>query len=513
MSQNQYDVVVIGAGLGGLSAAAYLAKRGRRVLLLEKHNVPGGYATSFVRGRFEFEIALHELSGVGTAENPGPLYRYLKYLGITDQVEFVTIPDFYRSVFADYDVTLPLGREAYEQKLCAEFPAEADGIRRFLKRVYALGDELRFFNKLALSGRLPKVDQLAQIPLNLPNLARYALTTWGQVLNRDVKDQRARAVLSQLWGYMGMPPAKASYLYFATMLTEYLDYGPAHVKGRSQTLSQAFVSVLEKAGGEVRFNCAAERILTRNGKVIGVATCDGDEIAAGAVVSNADPVTTCREMIGLEKIPAKFWRRLRSSTIGPSSFNVYLGLAVPPEKLGLANHEVFINVTDDFDAHYAQMRTLDEPQEISVTAYNTVLPEISPPGTSMVVLTLLTYADPWYHVPPREYVDTKNRIAGQMIDLAERLYPGLRAAAEVVEVSTPITNMRYANAMGGSIYGFDQPPEDSSFFRLPHWGPLKNLFFVGAWTPPGGGFEPAMMSGRIAGEVILRQTKRTGKEA
>src|SRR5512135_86130 len=93
-----YDAVVIGAGNGGLTAALTLAKKGLNVLLLEKHNVPGGCATSFVRGRFEFEVALHQLSGIGTKEKPGPLRALLGELGVLDRIELVEMKILYRQV-------------------------------------------------------------------------------------------------------------------------------------------------------------------------------------------------------------------------------------------------------------------------------------------------------------------------------------------------------------------------------------------------------------------------------
>jgi prolycopene isomerase len=105
-------------------------------------------------------------------------------------------------------------------------------------------------------------------------------------------------------------------------------------------------------------------------------------------------------------------------------------------------------------------------------------------------------------------VATKNRIADAMIDRAEQIAPGLRNYAEVVEVSTPLTNMRYAGTMGGSIYGFSQPPSDNMVWRMRHRGPLDGLYFVGAWTQPGGGFEPCIMSGQMAGGAILNKIKK-----
>jgi len=509
----KHGAIVIGAGLGGLSAATMLARNGLSVLLLERHNVPGGYATSFVRGRYEFEVALHELSGIGPPEHRGSLYRYLDYLGVANKVEFICMPNLYRAVFPGLDVTLPAGQEAFEAKLCHTFPHEAKGIRRFLKHVFDLRGD---FVKIA---KQRGVGNPATMPFRLPHFFRYLPTTWGHVLNRDVKDPRARAVLSQYWGYTGMPPSKISFLYFATTLAAYVKRGPAFPKGRSQALSNAFLTTFEEHGGESRMNCGVQRITTGEGRVTGVITDEGEKITADWIISNADPITTCRDMIGSDKVESSFFTRLQSSEVAPSTINVYLGVARSHEELGLTEHEIFFNQDHDFERHYEMMRTippLSPAREegnggvpaIAIACYNVVYPDISPPGTSIVVLTGLTYGEPWYEVVPAEYVATKNRFADGMIHMAEKIAPGLRKYAEVVEVSTPITNMRYTSAMGGSIYGFNQPPHDNMVWRMGHRGPLEGLYFVGAWTQPGGGFEPAMMSGQMAGGAILSKIKK-----
>jgi len=507
-----YDAIVVGAGLGGLSVATMLARNGLGVLLLERHNVPGGYATSFVRGRYEFEVALHELSGIGPPERPGGLYRYLEYLGVADKVDFIRLPHLYRAIFLgeggaapgspELDITLPVGREAFEDALCQSFPHEAKGIRRFVSRVFDFG---RDFARIRRRGG--KVHPLT-VPLRFPHLFRYLPTTWGQVLDRDVRDPRARAVLSQYWGYVGLPPAEISFVYFASALAAYVRQGPAFPKGRSQALSSAFLATFEEYGGEARLNCGVERITTSNGRVSGVMTEGGEEITADWIISNADPITTCRDMIGVDKLPTSFFTRLQSSQVAASTVNVYMGVARPHTELGLDEHEIFINADYDFDRHAQGMGRIEPPEAIAVTCYNAVYPDISPPGTSIVVLTALSYGEPWAHVSPAEYVETKNRIGDAMIRLAETVAPGLREYTEVIEVSTPITNMRYAGTLGGSIYGFDQPPRDNMVWRMRHRGPLQGLYFVGAWTQPGGGFEPAMLSGQMAGGAILKSLER-----
>jgi len=499
----KFDAIVIGAGLGGLSAATMLARNGLRVLLLERHNVPGGYATSFVRGRFEFEVALHELSGIGPPDRPGTLLRYLDYLGVADKLEFHRLSQLYRIVVLDedridLDLTLPVGQEAFEDKLCQTFPHETKGIRRFLKRVFDLG---RDYGRLIR--QRGKMGHPLAVPFRLPHLFRYLPVTTGQVLNRDVRDPRARAALTAYWGYFGLPPNRLSFLYFAIGLAAYVKQWPAFPQGRSQALSNAFLARFEELGGQARMNCGVARITTQNGRVTGVITEGGDEIAADWIVSNADPITTCRGMIGADRVPDSFFQRLQSSEVAVSTLNVYMGIARPPEALGINAHELFLSVGYDSDAHAQEMYRLGTPQSIGVGCYNFAYPGISPPGSSIVTLIALTQGDLWTTVPPSEYVATKNRIADAMIHLTERVAPGLRDDTEVIEVATPITNMRYAGTLGGSIYGFDQPPRDNVAWRMGHRGPLDGLYFVGAWTQPGGGFEPAMMSGQIAGGRIL----------
>jgi phytoene dehydrogenase-like protein len=501
----KFDVIIIGAGLGGLSAATYLAREGLEVLLLERHIVPGGYATSFVRGRYEFEVALHELSGIGPPERRGGLYRYLDYLGVANKVEFINIPNLYRAIFPDLDITLPVGREAFEQKLFETFPHENEGIRRFLKRVFDLRTD---FVRSSREGSGSKLT----MPIRLPHFFRYLPTTWGQVLNRDVKDPLARAVISQYWGYVGLPPSQISFLFFASTLAAYIKRGAAFPRGRSQALSNALLATFEELGGQARLKCRVDRILTSNGSINGVITESGEEYLADWIVSNADPITTCRELIGMEHVPSSFFTKLQSSELSPSTLNVYLGVAKSAEELGLDEHEIFINETEGFDHLHALMYTIQPPPSIALTCYNVVYPDISPPGTAMVVLTALAYGEPWVALPPAEYLKAKHTVADHMIQLAESIAPGLRQFTEVVEVSTPITNMRYAGTLGGSIYGFNQPPRDNLVWRMGHRGPLDGLYFVGAWTRPGAGFEPALFSGQMAGSAILRRIKKMRQE-
>lgn len=501
---SSYDAIVIGAGLGGLSAATLLALHERRVLLLERNNTPGGYATSFVRGRYEFEAALHELSGIGSQAEPGPLALYLDELGVLEKIDLVRMDTLFRAVLPGIDVTLPPGIDAFEDAVCDAFPTEARGVRRFLGRVFGLGRDLAKIFKNRGAGHP------ALMPLRYPHFFRYVPNSWGNVLRRDVADPRARAVLSQYWGYAGLPPSRVAFLNLAATVNQFVTHGAAFPMGRSAALSFAFLDRLTELGGEVRLRCGADRILTRAGRVHGVVTEQGDEVTAPIVLTSTDPIRTCRDLLDTDEGVNGLLGTLRYSEPAASTVNVYLGLARPPGDLGIADHEVFIAQGLDLDDHHANAHTLDNPGEIAATCYNIIHSDLAAPDTTVLKLSALKYGAPWYDLDPAIYQETKQRLAEVMIGQAEALWPGLRAAAEVVEVSTPMTNMRYTGALGGSIYGFDQTPWDNMVWRMPHQGPVDGLHFVGAWTQPGGGFQPVIMSGRISAGMLLLQAGAGG---
>ena len=500
-----YDVVVIGSGLGGLSSAAFLAKEGKKVLLLERHYVPGGYATSFLRGRFEFEISLHELSGLGDESNPGPLWRMFKELGVADKVEFLPIPDFYRCVLPDVDVVVPIGRENFEAALCERFPRDAEGIREFTDIMFRFSEEALRANRVGMKMVMEHQEEF-------PTLLTYFGRSLREVRDPLIKDPAARTVLDVICGYYCNPPSRISFLIYALGTASYIRFGPWHVKGKSQALSQAFMDRIGEMGGEVWLRNGARRILVEEGKVRGVVAQDGTEILCPVVVSNANPYVTCLELIGRENTPEWYLRRLGAWSGGASTVNLYLGVDCPYGDPGLANHETFYSEGYDVDGNWKKMKAGEvmEPSDIAVTAYNTVDDEFSPPGTSSLVCTFIAFADPWLKLPPERYFETKQRVAERALDLAERVAPGLRDHIEVIEVATPLTNMRYSRNPAGSIIGFDETFAGSGAVRMPASGPLEGLYFSGAWVNIGGGYEPSLYSGFLAARRVLQDMEEGG---
>ncbi|MEI6186308.1 MAG: FAD-binding oxidoreductase, partial [Dehalococcoidia bacterium] len=425
-----------------------------------------------------------------------------------DRVEILHIPDFYRSIFPDFTIEVPIGRQNYEDALCSQFPREAEGIKKFTHTIFE-------FARQAMKAQRVGMKAVMQNPSEYPELVGNFGKTLSEVLNPMVSDEKARAVIGQLWGYMCQPPSKVAFLIYAITLVSYIRFGPAHVRGTSQSLSQAFIDTMESYGGEAWFNNGAKRILVKDGRVRGVLTEDGTEIATQHVVCSANPVTTALDLIGRDNMPGWYLNRIGGWTGGASTVNIYVGLDCPCQEVGLNVHENFVNRTYDLDRQYEQGRnSLDnDPDGNAVVAYNVVDPTVSPRGTASVVITQIAYADPWLKLSPSEYVEAKNRVAQKALTLAEKAAPNLRDHIEVIEVATPLTNMRYTGNPRGSIIGFDENFTGSGFLHMPMRGPLEGLYFANAWVNIGGGFEPCIASGAMASREVLQDMEKGAWEA
>jgi phytoene dehydrogenase-like protein len=493
-----YDAVVIGAGNGGLTAATTLAKAGLNVLLLERHNIPGGAATSFCRGRFEFEIALHQLSGLGTPEKPGMLRTALDGLGVMDDLAFVEISDLYHVAMPDgFRLTLKPDRSQTIAALHETFPHEKNAITDYFDLLAKFAND--FIG--AFIFRDPEASRE-----KYPHLYTYAFKNYQEILDKFFADPLLKAVLSVYWGYLGVPPPRLAFAYLAMIFFQYTEFKPFHIKGGSQALSNAILNKFLTYGGTVRFNCGVKKIMVGNGKVKGVITAENEKVPAEYVVSNASQVSTYTQLIDPEHLPDDVNTEMRGRRLSTSAFTLFIGFDCEPNDLGITESTNFLMAnTDISDGLVDRMHKIEIEDELMVmSCYDIADPEFSPPGTCQVNIVTLKYGEPWLRLAPITYHETKYRCADSMLNRVEEIFPGIRDHIEEFEVATPLTHMRYLGHPGGAIYGYEQLPKDSLFFQPGRHSAIDGLLFAGGWAGDCG-FEPTLRSGISAAKSIIRR--------
>lgn len=497
-----YDAVVIGAGNGGLTAATSLAQKGLKVLLLERHNIPGGCATSFCRGRFEFEVALHQLSGLGRPEMPGPLRMLLGSLGVLDDLVFVESPDLYAVAMPDgFRLVLEPDREQVTRALQERFPKEREAIEKFFDLCYGYAHQM-------LSAFYFKAPNPSKA--SLPLLYTYAFKPILEVLDALFEDPLLKTVLSVYWGFLGLPPTRLSFAYLAMLFFSYIELKPFHIKGGSQALSSALLHRFLSHGGTVRFLCPAKRILTDRGRVTGVETAHGERLTTRFVVSNASQVSTYLGLLGPGEVPAEALHDMRGRSLSPSAFVLFMGLGCMPETVGIRESMTFLLAhTDLTDGNLDRMWRKEITDDLlAMSCYDVADPGFSPPGTCQINAVTLKYGEPWLRVPPSQYFRTKYACAEGMLRRIEAIYPGIRGHIEELEVATPLTHMRYLGHPNGAIYGFEQQTKDAMFFQPGRFSPIQGLLFASGWIGDCG-FQPTLQAGAAAAKSILKEIERT----
>jgi prolycopene isomerase len=490
-ARDRYDAIVVGSGLGGLTAAALLARAGRRVLVVERHDRPGGYAHAFRRRRYLFDSAVHLVGGCGAspfAEGALP-HRVLGALGVRERCDFVPVDPCYRVEWPGLALDAPCGLERFGDAHVDRFPGEAKGIRGFVQSCLAVRSETSRAAADAVSG--PRVR-----PDWFPLMLRYRRATLAQVLQDCVGDAEARAALASLWPYLGLPPSRVSFLYYASMLMSYVADGAWYCRGSFQSLADALVAALEEHGGELVLRSPVRRIRVEGGRVAGVVLENGQHVAAPLVVSNADARQTVDELVGAEHFPPRFRRRLAAATSSVSALVVYAATSLDLRGAGLA-HETFLYPSADHEAAYA-LEADGVPGWASLTVPTLADASLAPPGEHLIVLTTLvatSRATPWNAAKPQ--------LAKALLARAERRLPGLAGALRFAEAATPRTLERYTRNGDGAIYGFDVTPRQVGPGRLDNQTPLPGLLLAGHWTRPGGGVVGVIHSGLRTARLAL----------
>jgi prolycopene isomerase len=509
-SKKDFPVVVIGGGLGGLSAAAHLAHNGFPVTLIEQHDRPGGYATSFDRngGKYTFDVSLHATSGAH-----GGLRQSLEGAGVLGKVETVELPELCRIITPDHDLIWPQkSPAAIVEQLSQHFPDEGGGIQGFFDEILSvIDDAIKPFDHDSWW-------DVIRFPMTHKNMWGIRKDTLAQVLDRYTQDRRLRTILSTFWPYYGLPPAKLSGFYYAVATAAYIRFGGHYIKHRSQDLSDVLMLAIEDAGGQVLLETGVVDITLKEGAVTGVVLDSGKRLIARAVISNAS-VPGTMDLLARDADPgdlprkaAEYSKKIKTYRPSLSTFLVWLGLNREIGK-NVKGYEIFLNQHYDPEKSYQAFLTCDPHKSpLGVTIYDNAFDGYSRPGTSTVQLLILSGYEPWKQYEDdyfadrkKAYLKQKEKIAQTLIEKAEKhVIPGLSSMIEVMEIATPLTNVYYTKNPEGAIYGYEQSMDNAFMNRLENTTPYKGLYLASAWTNPGGGFQPCLNSGARAFKALVK---------
>jgi len=490
--QESYDAVVVGAGIGGLSTAALLAKAGKSVLLLERHDRAGGYAHSFKRRQFHFDSGVHLVSGCGPTgyQNGSAIYQVCQAVGIDTNTLFMPIKSYARAVYPGLEITLNSGEEALIDGLCKHFPQEKQNLLKLIRLCKTLAEEAMLAESVLEQSRSSRVSP-AEL---LAHLFRYRRTTLTEALAEHLSDPRLRQVCASLWPYLGLPPSRLSFLYWACMMAGYTYEGGYYCRGSFQAYANALANAIETLGGEVLLNASVRRIAVEQNHVTGVVLENGQFIQTACVVSNVDAHQTADWLIGREHLPAAYQRQLAQLESSTAIFVSYLATDLPMQD---HPHESFFYDSFDHEAAYTSTQT-GNFNWFSATLPSLQDPSLAPSGQHIMLLTTLCPFD-----VGQSWRQAKAIFQERLLDKAEQQFPGLRQHLLFIESGSPRTSERYTLNYQGAAYGFAPSPDQIGPGRPGVRGPIPGLYHTGHWTRPGGGVAGVSVSALLAAEAVL----------
>ncbi len=509
LAQTDYDAIIIGSGIGGLTAAALLAKLGKRVCVLEQHYTAGGYTHSYEREGYEWDVGVHY---IGEVHKPWSMIRRVFDVVSDGNIEWAPMDARYdRIILGEKTYDYVAGREEFKAEIKRHFPDEAAAIDRYVELLSEVSARVpRFFAGQAL----PRSLGMLYNKLRRWWLPDYFFKSTREVLEGLTQNQQLIGVLTAQWGDYGLPPAKAAFVMHAMVAKHYITGGNYPVGGATK-ISEHIIPLIEAAGGQVFTYAGVERILIENGRAVGVRLHkDGVEIRAPQIVSCAGLIPTYTRLLD-PQVAAEHDLLAPLKQVEPSAATLclYAGFKGSAAELGLPKTNYWVYPGADHDYNVDSFTSGDNPAMpliyISFPSAKDPAWDAHYPNKATVEIVAPTLphwfaqwkGSTWGKRGP-EYEALKAKLTDHLLETLYRHQPQLRGALDFCELATPLSTEWFQWNEQGEIYGIDHTLQRFEQHWIHSQTPIKGLYLTGADTVTAG-VGGALMAGVLTATRML----------
>ena len=486
------SVIIIGAGLAGLSTGCYAQMNGYHTRIFERHTRAGGVCTAWKRRGYTIDGCIHWLMGA----RPGSsFYQLYDQVGALEGNRLIPLDHYARFVdetSGQYlEFTADLDRLASDMKALS--PDDEQHIDEFVGAARAFqGFPMDAGKPIELMGPLDGVKQMWRMRHWLKHFTRYSMSV--SAFSRRFQSPFLR------WALSGAFVPEMPTFFLLVLLGQLAAGELATVEGGSLAFALAIVRRYRELGGQITYSAPVEEVLVTGDKAVGVRLADGSEHRADIVVSAADGYSTTYKMLGGRYVDAAIVERYETWTLFRPLVMVSLG--VKREFAHRAADHV-ICLRHPLAAAGRQV------EDITCRVFGPEL-SLAPEGKTVVQAMFESDFDYWRELQEDRdrYEGEKARIAREVIDRLEGRFPGISAEVEMIDVATPYTFWRYTRNHRGAYEGWLMTPEQTSK-PLPKTLPgLRDFYMAGQWVEPGGGIPTVLSSGRQVAQILCRRDRK-----
>jgi prolycopene isomerase len=484
MVKNMKNVVIIGSGIGGLTAGAFLAQAGMKVVAIERHDRIGGYAHNFRRKNYRFESGIHTVP----LADGGVVRTILGQLGINSEVKTVKFPEMYRTISPYGTEIMPENKNDITAKLYNDYGRQKKGLDKFFSDLDLLYNTIfTLFEK----GKRGLLDE------DHSKVAPFLSHSYGSYLEQIFDDEKLRFFLSGMWPYVGITPGYGQHLFMQMLFNAHFYEGSYGVVGGFVSIADALAKFIENHGGKIITNDCVERVLCENKTASRVKTQKGLSIDCDLVISDCSPYILHNNLLD-ENSRSAFWQK-RLSRLNPADSVVvaYLGMKKGYEKYIDSNAGMYFK-HKDIDAPYKRIHSeKNAPFDCDNLAILHPIEFLADP--TIILFSFVKQSD------SQNWKVDKKIIADKIIAELNIVYPNIKDYIDFVEIGSPDTFERYTLNTGGSIYGFENTADSYGEAKMPIKTHIKNIYQVGHWTRPGSGMLNAILSGYTAAQLVFAE--------